>query len=410
MNQPPSEFRRGWSVLVAAAFGTAFGASPLPFNSVGSFTKPLAAEFGWGRGEIMLALFSFTAAVVITVPIVGSLADRYGVRRIALATLAAFGICYGALGFTPASLTAFYLLWFLMGALGGGSTPVTWTRAVNAWFQSSRGFALAITLMGTGLTAMLLPSFATWLIANYGWRAAFLGIAGLPLLVALPVALWGFREPTVEESTPAQLAIAHSGLDLPAALRGYRFWVIALAVLCISFGVGGSMTHFQPLLIDRGFTPAGAAKIAGVIGLSVIIGRLLAGWLVDRYWAPAVTFPLLALPAVACLLLARASVPEGAALLSACLIGLSAGAETDLLAFLTARYFGLAHYGKLYGMLYSVFGLASGLAPWMFGHIFDATKSYGLALHTAAVLFVVGALSLLTLGRYPTFAPNRSVR
>jgi len=401
MNHSSAEFRRGWTVLIAAAFGTAFGASPIPFNAVGPFTKPLAAEFGWGRGEIMLALFCFTAAVVITVPVVGSLADRYGVRRVALTTLAAFGICFGALGFTPASLLPFYALWFLMGALGGGSTPVTWTRAVNAWFQSSRGLALAITLMGTGITAMFLPSLATWLIAQYGWRAAFLGIAGLPLLIALPIALWGFREPSAEEATPAQLALARSGLDLPRAARDYRFWVIAFAVLCISFSVGGSITNFQPLLIDRGYTAASAAKFAGLIGLSVIIGRLIAGYLVDRYWAPAVTFPLLALPALACVLLSQSVVPTGTAMLSACLIGLSAGAETDLLAFLTARYFGLAHYGKLYGLLYAVFGLASGLAPWVFGRIFDVTKSYGLALNLAAVLFVLGALSLLTLGRYP---------
>ena len=406
MKNRSAEFRRAWPVLLAAGLGTAFGASPIPFNVIGPFAKPLTAEFGWGRGDLMLALFCFTAAVVIMVPFIGSLADRYGVRKVALVTLAAFGLCFAGLAFAPASLAVFYLLWFLMGALGGGSTPVTWTRAINAWFQENRGLALAITLMGTGITAMFLPKLSTWLIENFGWRKAILGIAALPLLIALPVAWKFFREPTAAETSPAATAINLTGLDLRDALRNYRFWVIALAIFSVSFGVGGSISNFVPLLIDRGFDASRAATIAGVIGASVIIGRILAGYLIDRYWAPAVTFPMLALPAVACLLLAQPTVSLGSAVLSAALIGLASGAEADLLAYLTSRYFGLAHYGKLYGLQYSVFGLASGLSPFIFGRIFDRTHSYQLALYTAAGQFLLGAAVLLTLGRYPSFAAS----
>lgn len=403
MNLTAVEFRRGWPVLLAAALGTACGASPIPFNSIGPFTTPLAEEFGWGRGDIQLALFGFTMAVVLTVPFVGGLADRIGVRKVAIGTLALFGLCFAALALTPASLVGFYLLWILLGALGGGSTPVTWTRAVNAWFVYNRGLALALTLMGTGLTAAFLPSFATWLIEQYGWRQAFLGIALLPLLVALPVVIALFREPTTADATPVMPAASRAGVTVGAALRDYRFWVIAGSILCVAIGVGGSITNFQPLLMDRGFEPREAARFAGVIGLSVMAGRLVAGFLIDRFWAPAVTLPMLALPAAACFLLAQPEVAPSAAFLSAMLIGLAAGAETDLVAYLTARYFGLANYGRLYGLQYSIFGFASGLSPFLFGKVFDVTGSYQPILYVAAVLFVVGAVSLLSLGRYPRF-------
>ncbi len=397
------EFRRGWPVLLAAALGTAFGASPIPFNSAGPFTQPLAAEFGWGRGDIQLALFWYTLAVVLVVPFIGGLADRIGVRKVALGTLALFGVSFAALSLTPASLLAFYLLWAAMGALGGGSTPVTWTRAVNAWFVHNRGLALALTLMGTGVTAALLPSFATWLIEQYGWRKAFVGISLLPLAVALPVAYFLFREPGEKDAHVLVAPVNRSGVSVGQALRDYRFYVIAGSILCVAIGVGGSVTNFQPLLMDRGFTPQDAAKIAGVIGISVIAGRLLAGFLIDRYWAPLVTLPMLALPALSCFLLAQAEVPAHAAIVSAMLIGLAAGAETDLVAFLTARYFGLANYGRLYGLQYSVFGFASGISPFMFGKVFDVTGSDQPILYFAAGLFVVGAVALLTLGRYPNF-------
>ena len=403
MNVTTAEFRRGWPVLLAAALGTACGASPIPFNAIGPFTRPLADEFGWGRGDIQLALFWFTAAVVIVVPFIGGLADRIGVRKVAIGTLALFGIGFAALALTPASLVAFYLLWALMGLLGGGSTPVSWTRAINGWFVHNRGLALALTLMGTGITAAILPSLATWLIEHYGWRAAFVGISLLPLAIGLPVAIWLFREPSESEATALMAAARSSGVSVAAALRDYRFWVIAGSILCVAIGVGGSITNFQPLLMDRGYTGQEAARVAGVIGVSVIAGRLLAGYLIDRYWAPLVTLPMLALPAVACLLLAQPQVPVAAALLSASLIGLAAGAETDLVAYLTARYFGLAHYGRLYGLQYAVFGFASGVSPFLFGKVFDLTGSYQPILLFAAALFVTGATALLTLGRYPTF-------
>jgi MFS family permease len=406
VNLTAFEFRRGWRVLLAAAVGTAVGASPIPFNSVGPFTRPLAEEFGWGRGDIQLALFWFTAAVVLVVPFVGGLADRIGVRRVAISTLALFGLAYAALALTPASLPVFYLLWALMGAVGAGSTPVSWTRGVNAWFVHHRGLALALTLMGTGLTAALLPVLATWLIEHYGWRRAFLGIALLPLVLGLPVVVSLFREPGDRDGR--QLAAPPlEGATVGEALRDYRFWVIAGSILFVATGVGGSITNLQPLLMDRGYEAHRAAQVAGVVGVSVIAGRLLAGLLIDRYWAPLVTLPMLALPAVACLLLAQPQVPVPAALLSAALIGLAAGAETDLVAFLTARYFGLANYGRLYGLQYAAFGVASGFSPFLFGKVFDATGTYQPILHVAAVLVVAGAVALLTLGPYPSFA-NRA--
>jgi MFS family permease len=408
MNLISAEFRRGGAVLFAASLGTAFGASPIPFNSIGPFTKPLAEEFGWGRGDIQLALFCFTAAVVLTVPYIGGLADRIGVRKVAIGTLFLFGLCFAALALTPASLAVFYLIFVLIGALGGGSTPVSWTRCVNAWFVRSRGLALAITLLGTGITAAFLPSVATWLIEHYGWRMAFVGIAMLPLAIALPIVIWLFREPDASDGVQHIEAVNRTGATVPAALRDYRFWVIAASVLCTSIGIGGSITNFQPLLIDRGFEPLAAARVAGAIGLSIIFGRLVAGHLMDRFWAPLVTLPMLALPAVACVLLARPEVSTSAALVSAVLIGLSAGAETDLVAYLTARYFGLAHYGRIYGLQYSVFGFASGFSPFLFGKVFDQLGTYRPILYAAAALFVVGAVALLTLGRYPDYEATRT--
>jgi predicted MFS family arabinose efflux permease len=267
----------------------------------------------------------------------------------------------------------------------------------------NRGLALALALLGTGVTAIFLPSIATWLIGTVGWRWAFACIALLPLAIALPIAWQWFRDPPESAQYAEIRAVGQAGVEVREALRDYRFWIIAASILMVSIGVGGSITNFQPLLIDRGFDASFAAKIAGLIGLSVILGRLVAGYLIDRFWAPLVTLPMLALPALACFLLAQEQISVPGAMLSASLIGLAAGAETDLVAFLTARYFGLRNYGRLYGLQYAVFGFASGIAPAMFGRVHDLHGTYQPILYAAAVLFVLGAVLLLALGRYPTF-------
>ena len=83
--------------------------------------------------------------------------------------------------------------------------------------------------------------------------------------------------------------------------------------------------------------------------------------------------------------------------------GFAAGAESDLIAYLASRYFGMASYGKIYGMLYMPFGLASAISPVLYGRVRDVTGSYDQMLYAAMFLFAAGAVLLITLGRYPTF-------
>jgi MFS family permease len=401
------EFKRGWRILVAASLGVAFGASPLPFHAIGPLTVPLSEEFGWGRGDVQFALFLFKVAVVVLVPIIGGFADTLGVRKVAIAALAAFGLLFASLAFTPDSLPVFYLIWVLAGALGSFSTPVSWSRGVNGWFVQGRGLALAIMLTGTGLTAAVLPSFTTYFIQSYGWRVTFFALGMLPLLVAMPFVVAWFREAHEKRGQPASAAARPivQGATMAMALRDYRFWVLGISSVLIAVGMGGTISNFVPLLVDRDFDRQSAATIAGAIGITIVVGRLGTGYLIDRFWAPGVTLPLLVMPALACLILASQNVPSSYALAAAIMIGLATGAEMDLVAYLTARYFGLAHYGKIYGVQYSLFALVSGISPFLFGKVYDRFGNYEPMLYAAAAGFIVGGGLLLTMGRYPTFRP-----
>ncbi len=187
--------------------------------------------------EILFPITIFGVIASLLAPFFGSLADRYGVRPVALWSLLAFGVSFAAISLTPtaaasSTLYIYYALWLLVGLVGIGSTPVTWSRAINLWFFKNRGLALGILLLGTSLAAIVVPKLAVWAIETHGWRMMFAIVALLPLLVALPLGYFLFREPRADER-PGDIAGASgrlTGVRLGTALKDYRFWLIWLCI------------------------------------------------------------------------------------------------------------------------------------------------------------------------------------
>ncbi len=402
-----SEFTLGWRVLIAALVGVACGASPIPFNTIGFTLGPINAEMGWSFAQISAGVLIFGVTASLLAPVFGWLADRYGVRVVAIASLAAFGISLAAFALTPALLFGYYLLWFLVGIVGIGSTPVTWSRAINLWFFRNRGLALGMMLVGTSLSALVVPRVAVWAIAEHGWRMMYVIVAGFPLLLALPIALLWFREPRPEEQPPEIREGGElTGVTLGAALTDRRFWTIWLSIALVALAYGGAHIHMPEIIKLHGMTAADGASIMGMIGISLMAGRIITGFLLDRFWAPAVCLPILLIPALACYWLMGTASDTAIIYLAAFMLGFAAGAESDLIAYLAGRYFGMRHYGRIYGMLYMPFGIASATSPVVYGYVRDTTGNYDQALQIAMLLFAVGAILLITLGRYPSFAAS----
>ena len=219
--QGRSEFSLGWKVLLAGVLGVACGASPIPFNIIGFTAGPVTAEFGWTQTQALIPITIFGVIAALLAPVFGWMADRFGVRPVALWSLGLFGLATASVALTPtaqapSTLYVYYGFWVLIGLVGIGSTPVTWSRAVNLWFYKNRGLALGILLLGTSIAAMVVPKLTVWAIENYGWRSMFAIVACLPIFVALPVGFLLFREPRAEER-PAAIESA-SGVASWAAL------------------------------------------------------------------------------------------------------------------------------------------------------------------------------------------------
>ena len=403
------EFGRGWGVILAAAAGCGLGLSALPFYGLGPLMTPLGEEFGWSRTEISIAFTFMTLGLLIAGPvIVGRLSDRIGVRAVALASIPLFALTLFGLQFIqqgPEGAPGPVLLWvgyLAMAFLGAGTSPITYTRAVNAWFDRNRGLALGLTLAGTGAMGIILPMILGRVAPEFGWRGGFITLAILAILAWPVVALLLKNAPAVGPQAQAGVA---PGATLGEAVKNYRFWALGFAFLILALGIAGLVVHLFPMLTDAGLTPQEAGSIAALIGVGVIVGRVFIGFLVDRLFGPLVAIVVFLVTAVGCVLLADGGI--AIAPYAAFLIGFALGAEVDLIAYFTSRYFGMKRYGEIYGWQYGFYGLGAAFAPVLMGALFTAGGgTYTLALHVSAGLCVAACVLLGTLGRYPTFKPE----
>ncbi|WP_343716336.1 MFS transporter [Inquilinus sp.] len=393
------ELAAGWPVLVAATLGCAMGASSLPFYSLGSFIAPLQQEFGWARGDITTAFLCLTLVLAVIAPGLGWLIDRFGPRAVALAAIPGFALTLYLLSRFDGTLAGFYLCFGLAALLGGGTTPILYTRAVNGRFDAARGLALGLTLAGMGVMAIALPPLLAVVIGDHGWRAGYLMLAGFALLP------WPFVLASLGGRRAAgPVAAAEAwGVERGVALRSRIFWTIAVGFCAIAIAVSALTVHMVPLLRDAGMDPLRAAGVASLTGFGVLLGRLVIGWLIDQFFAPRVAAAIFGLTAIGCLLLAYGGF--GLAPLAAFLIGFSLGAEVDLISYLTARYFGMRRYGFLYATIYAFFAVGAAIGPLVAGRIYDATGGYGAAIWTVVACLVGGALAALSLPRFDALRP-----
>lgn len=399
------EFQSGWRVLFVAAMGVTCGITAVPIYTIGAFVGPLEDAYGWSRGAIQSATVFAYLTLIFAGPAAGYLTDHFGSRRVALWSVFGISVAVGSAAILGSTLWGLYLAYALIGVLGAGTSPVVWTRAVSTWFVKKRGLAFGLTLMGTGLFATVGPLYVTIAIGEFGWRGGFLALALVPMLLVMPLVYFWFHErdggrPNVSGEVEVG-ANTDDGLDLHGALRTSQFWIIAFSFLFFSTSISGFIASYIPMLTDSGLTREEAASMAGVIGISVLIGRIVTGFLLDHIRAAILSTVIMSLPALGCLSWGLGIAGPSGALIAAIFVGLAGGAEFDIVAYMTSRYFGLKHYGKLYGILFSSVIAGAAIGPLMFGFGFDFLGSYAPVLLIAASLFVVGGVSQVFLGDYP---------
>ncbi|WP_404478858.1 MFS transporter [Novosphingobium sp. BL-52-GroH] len=393
------EFARSWAILLACIIGLLVGPQALVTYTAGIYYAPLEREFGWSRTELSFAQTIVPIIFALTSPLVGLFNDRLGEARVIAISLALMLVPIVLLSQIGGSVEYYWLLFGLLALAGTGVTTLTFSQVVSTHFVRNRGLALGIALSGTGLAALLGPPIVAAVVAALGWRAGYLAVAAI-ILLAYPFVVWPIlRSQKERDAIKCEQVgvVADDGGTIGDALRTLPFWVMAIAFPLIAYAATGLIIHYVPMLIDRGVSPQQAASVAGLTGIFLIGGRLLSGYIVDRVFAPHFAAAIMLMAAI---LLALFSFADSRfAWLGSIAIGLSIGAEFDLMAYLVAHYFGMARFGRVYGIIYALTVAGASVSPLAFGAIRDGSGSYFAALILSAALLGAAALAFLLLPR-----------
>ena len=385
-----------WPAVAASACGLAVGQGPISVFAAGVFITPIAQDLNLGRGVLSTAIGVSNLVGAVAAPFFGRALDAWGVRRPLLASIALFAAATATMGLMPASVPMVFLLYGISGLVGIGQNPTAYSKVLASHFDRRRGLALGLALGGVGLGTAFMPAVTSRLIAAFGWRASYVWLGVLVLLLAFVPVLLFLPEPRARHSIDTADLPGDSFAD---ALRHHRYWSLALAFFLMTVAINGTLVHVVPLLTDRGMAPATAAAVLGAAGLALVVGRVLAGFLMDRIFAPYVAIVSVAGPlcGIAVLGWNIAGLPPA---VGTALLGLGIGAEVDLMWFLVTRYFGLRAFGALHALMFSALILGNAAGAAAMGWSFELGGSYQPVLVVFEVLLVVSAALFLRLGPY----------
>lgn len=395
---------RGWMLILSCTLGVAVCVIPVTILSLGVFMVPLGEAFAFGRGDISLFLTILSIAMAVALPFAGKLIDAYGVKVPAVASFALYGLGVAAIPYAIESfgLSGFYALAFWLGVTGAPSSTVAFVKVLSGWFDKSRGLAMGFAMSGIALGGAIAPFYAATMIEAFGWQSGFYGLAVLPLVIGIAVT-FALREPPHLSASADRAGI--SGLTQAEALKTPIFWMLLFLFLAAATAIHGIQIHLAPLLSDSGLTAERAALgVSFMFGLSVL-ARLLAGYMFDRAFAPWVGAVCFFSAAIGAALLFGASAPAGF-IVAVALLGVGAGAESDLMGYLVSRYFGLKEFGAIFGWIFGSLMVGSAIGPFLLGVSYDATGSYSSALLWSVACLLVTTVMLAVLPRFPQFDTN----
>jgi MFS family permease len=378
--------------VAATAFLTLFSLVGLSFYGLPFFYDFMVKEFGWSRatvtsgnafGKIIVGpLFGFIAGWFI---------DRFGPRRLMLAGILMGGFAVIGLG----SMTALWMFYvfYLFNALGyvcGGPLPNQ--VLLSRWFDKARGKAMGFAYLGIGIGGAVVPQVANALTQWLGWRSALIALGGLMIAIAFPMAWFikespeGFERKSSDPPTP-----------IGEILKTRAFYLLAIGSMCSIGAVGGTNQHLKLFLsLDQGLSQTSAANIISLVLTSSIIGRLLMGWLADRYPKKYVMLLIYTLVSLAIPLLYFSSSP-GVIYIFAIVFGIAFGGDYMIIPLMAAELFGLKVMGRVMGIILTADGLAEALSPMLVGYLRDQSNNYVNGFAALIILAVVGAIAIALL-------------
>jgi len=385
----------GWWIVVAA-FLNLFFVVGIIFYGFPVFYPSLVDSLGFTRAELTQGfLLGFVISALLFGVLAGILIDRLGSRQVIRIGIWCVAIPLILMG-SITNLWQYYVL-CVMEVVGYVLTgPIPNQVLISNWFRVKRGRAMGAAYLGLGLGGAVAPLLISFLIQTFGWHHAFQIIGALILVVLFPVSQWITKSSPRDkglfpDGLPAEPTVASGAVDVSRAVRSRNFWLILGGCTLTIGAIGGVTQHLILFLKGQGYSLVGASRISSLLLVSSLAGRVIVGYIADRYSRKNVMALFYLMLAVALPLLFSPQQPA-AVWGFAMTFGFAMGADYMLIPLVTADCFGLPSLGKLLSLIIMGYSLGQWFVPWLAGRIFDARHSYDLAWIIMAIATTIGSV------------------
>ena len=398
-----AELRDNWRPLLAALIGLGSGFSITTYVT-STMAPHFIAEFGWSKAQFAL-IGSLGLIVVPLFALVGRLTDIIGVRRTALIGAVSGPLAYAGLSQMGGDIRIYIALFLFQAALCITTTATVYTRVVVQYITGSRGLALAIVASGPALTGAIGGPLLNNFVEAHGWRSgylavvAFTAVAGTVALLLLPT-----ERKTDGPATPRSKAARQ---DYAEIFCNRAFWVIFTAMLLCNLPQVIALTQLNMVVRDQGISATGVSAMISAFAVGTLVGRFAAGLALDRFTAWKVATIAMSLPSIGLFVLASSFDSAPAVMLSVLLIGLSFGAEADLVGFLVVRNFGVKVFSTVMGMMTAAMATSAALGAILVSISLKVTGGFTPFLFGCGIAVMIGSL-LFTLLPYAGIKAERA--
>ena len=382
----------GW-VMVLVVFvlsGLAFGS----MASISVFLKPVSLEFGWSRGQTSFAYSIASFASAAFGVIWGQVADKYGTRWFGFTGAICMSLVLFALSRLD-SIFQFYLLYFLFGAMGSALLFSPLYANVGFWFRENPGLALGLAASGGAIGQAFIPHLSGILIESSGWKAAYIDLAIIYILIALPISFLIKESPwRISARTDSE----QEETDFPLSEKEVVAWIsFAVIFCCVCMSI--PIMHLVPLLTDKGFSLEFATSVLMLLMFCGAFGRILGGMLGD-YIGALPGYILMSLGQTVFVIWFPHLISPSTIYIMAALFGFTySGVMSSILV--CTRMMVSAKYGARAMSLTSFFGwIGMGLGGFLGGYFFDIYGDYIWAFTFAGISGVINLFILFLFTLY----------
>lgn len=348
-------------------------------------TALLDVNSDWTLSDTSLAFSISFAMVPVAMIICGPIVDKYGGKKIVLASGVLFGVGMFATGFVN-SILMLYITYGLILGLGIGAGYGTVTALTVKWFPDKKGLAGGLTAAGFGSGAIILAPIATNMIDSVGVNNTFQILGGILFVVICSASFMMENPPSKPQFAGG---VSEKDSTFKEMLRDPNFWIL-WGVYTFA-ATSGMMIIGHAASLAEYYSLGAGAVIVMIVGLANTIGRIFWGSVSDRIGRYKTVTTMFVVSGSGLMMLNFTEMLGAlAGVIGLVCIALSFGGFLGSFPGITAENWGASKAAANYGWMFTAYGIASILGPSLASTIRESTGSYSMALIISTIMAVIG--------------------